>query len=236
MRATQQTAIAPGTGATTLVGEHTDILREVHRRAAAVSARAERHNWPHAELAALLGFLRTTLLRQASDEEAHLFPADASSAPAAELSADHGRLYAVTEQLERAYRDGCPTAQLQQLLDQLVTTLRRHVAAEERILPTLAGTGGELPAAATAGNYGPPEDAAVVIDLDALPEDVAVQMCIERLLRLRPGQRARIRSCAPAHLNEICEWLHDFDPIRFGFNRTSGDAGTQLEVSCRTAA
>ena len=217
----------------TLAQEHADLLRDVRRRAGSVLALAERRAWPHAELATLTGFLRTTLLRQASDEEARLFPADASAPPLIELNAEHARLYALTEELERAYRDGCDVPELRRLLDRLLGTLEHHLAEEERTLAALAGTDLELPAVAALTD-GPFRGDPVVIDLDPLPDEVAVRAGIERVLRLRPGERARIRTAHSRQVQQICAWLHEFDASRFGFDRAeSSDGSVRLEVSCR---
>ena len=62
----------------TLAGEHTLLLHGVHRRMWPVLALIDAGAWPTAELNTLLGFLRTSLLRQVSDEEALLFAGDAA--------------------------------------------------------------------------------------------------------------------------------------------------------------
>ena len=46
--------------------------------------------WPQGELGRLVGYLRTSLLRQASDEEVRLFPLDPCLAPFADLAANTG--------------------------------------------------------------------------------------------------------------------------------------------------
>jgi hypothetical protein len=208
----------------------------VGRRAAAVTALLDAQRWPHAELATLTGFLRAALLRQASDEETLLFAQHASAAPVVDLSADHGRLYALTERLERTGTCRGSAAELRRVLEQLMAALQRHCAREERVLAELSATDDEVPAVAGLTDAERCDVTAVpaLIELDVLPAEVAVQACIERVLRLRPGQRAVIRSHDRTQVHEICAWLHDFDPARFGFDRTrAGDGSLQLEVSCR---
>lgn len=114
-----------------LAGEHAQLLRNVERRAAPVLALLDARVWPHAELGALLCFLRDSVLRQVSDEEAWMFPPGSSAPPLAELSADHVRLHTLTARVEQAYRRPCSRDQLRTLLDDLVRTLRQHLAEEQ---------------------------------------------------------------------------------------------------------
>src|SRR5581483_5089997 len=87
-----------------LVGDHALLLRSVERRAAPVLALLDARVWPHAELGALLSFLRDRVLRQVSDEEAWMFRSGGSAPPLAELSADHVRLHTLTACVEDMYR------------------------------------------------------------------------------------------------------------------------------------
>jgi hypothetical protein len=208
-----------GRGTSTLADEHAQLLCDVRRRAESVQASAAAGTWPHAELATLTGFLRSGVLRQASDEEARLFPRDMSAEPFIALTADHGQLYELTEQLERAYADPCPVPELRSLLDRLIATLECHLAAEQHALAALVSS----------DDSGP-----VIIRLDVLPEAVAVRMCIERVLRLRPHERAEIYSRSRRQVREVCRWLHDFDAGRYGLLLTrAGDGETRLDVTRR---
>ena len=85
----------------TLVGEHAQLLQGVHRRVWPVLALIDAGTWPTPELHTLVGFLRASLLRQASDEEVLLFPAGAAT-PFSELTAQHARLHTLTERLAQA--------------------------------------------------------------------------------------------------------------------------------------
>ena len=223
--------------ARTLVGEHARLLRDVGRRAAPVLALAEVGVWPAGELRTLVGYLRTTVLRQASDEEVLLYP-NSSSAPFAELSADHVRLHALTEQLDRADATPCPVLELCALVDQLLTVLGRHLIDEQAVLAALPGTHADVPSAAglVAGTQAwlPANDEPVRILLDALPEEKAVQLCIERLLRLRPGQTAEIRSSEDGGLRRVCEWMHNFDSSRYGIAHIhAGPTQSGIQVTRR---
>lgn len=206
----------------TLAGEHALLLHEVRRRAAPVLAGATAGSWPDAELGALTGLLRSSVLRQASDEEVLLYP-DGTSVPFAELSAEHVRLYELTEQLDRADATSCTLSELRQLVDQLLHALDQHLAHEQAVLAAVPDAPRSVPAAADlvagAQTWLPQPDGPVVILLDALPEERAVQMCVERLLRLRPGQSAEIHSSYDVNLQRVCQWMHDFDSTQYGVAR-----------------
>ena len=131
-------------GVHTLVGEHARLMRDVGRRAAPVQALLDARVWPHAELGALASFLRTAVLRQVSGEEAQLFPNDAGAPPFAELSTDHARLRNLTAQLERAHAEPCSRAELRDLVNDLLATLRRHLDDEQRVLAALAIADGDV--------------------------------------------------------------------------------------------
>ena len=131
----------------TLAGEHALLLRDVRRRAAPVLALLETRSWPHAELHTLTGFLRTAVLRQASDEEALLYPSGAS-APFAELAAEHVQLYTFTEQLDQADERPGSVAELRELIDQLLRVLEHHLIHEQALLAALPEAPDHVPAAA----------------------------------------------------------------------------------------
>lgn len=223
-----------------LAGEHARLLRDVRRRADPVLALLAARSWPQAELHTLTGFLRTAVLRQASDEEAFLYPGDASAA-FAELTAEHDRLYALADQLDRADATSCPLAELRRLVDQVLRVLEHHLTQEHAVLAALPKAPETVPAAADllAGSHTwlpAPDDGPVLILLDTLPEQRAVQMCIERLLRLRPGQSAEIHSSNETDLQRVCAWIHGFDSARYGLARLHSDLSQRpLQVTLRHA-
>jgi hypothetical protein len=130
-----------------LAGEHARLMRDVTRRVAPIAALLDVRAWPHAELGALTNFLRRVVLQQVSDEEAHLYPHDASAPPFAELSADHVRLHSLTAQLEKVHTAPCSRARLVALIDELLATLRRHLEDEQKLLAALPDTEREVPSA-----------------------------------------------------------------------------------------
>src|SRR5690349_15001143 len=103
--ADRDTAAGGKPGPSALAAEHTALLEGATERTADITAVLDVDRWPQSELGALVGFLRTTLLRQASDEEVRLFPPDPSAPPFAELAAEHTRLRALTTQVARVYDD-----------------------------------------------------------------------------------------------------------------------------------
>lgn len=83
-----------------------------------------------------MGFLRASLLRQASDEEVLLFPGGAGT-PFAELTAQHGRLRALTERLAHANATRCALPELRRDVAELVNVLGQHLATEQALLAGL---------------------------------------------------------------------------------------------------
>ena len=200
----------------TLSGEHARLVRDLRRRVDPLFALMERHVWPDAELRTLSGFLRAVVLRQASDEEALLFPSG-TAVPVIELTAAHARLHLLTAQLEQADATTCSLARLKSLVEELLTVFETHLRDEEAVLSALPDTGGAVPGVAAldepwrAATSGP-----VVISLAAFPDELAVRSCIERILRLQPGQTADIYAVSECDLHQIEQWIARFDSAQYG--------------------
>lgn len=199
-----------------LADEHRALLRDVRRRADAALTLIDARVWPEAEVDTLVRFLRTRVLRQASDEEVLLYPRGAS-APLAELSDDHVRLHELTERLGRADARSCPLADLRALVELVLAVLQRHLAAEQALLAALPDVPSDPPATTSAGSWLPTSDEPVYLTLTA--DDDATDLCVERLVRLRPGEHAVVRSDRSATLERVCRWLHRFDPTGYGLQR-----------------
>lgn len=229
----------PLTQPPTLVDEHRVLLRAVHRRADAALALIDAHVWPVAEAETLARFLHGSVLRQASDEEVLLYPRGAP-APLAELGDDHVRVHELTARLARADVRSITLAELRGLIDLLLAVLHRHVIAEEALLAALPGVDdppSTVSVACRAGSWVATTGEAICIDLGPEPSDDAVQMCIERLLRLQPGESADVRSGEELALAQVCRWLHRFDADGFGLERRGeDDADAALQVSRRCPA
>lgn len=221
-----------------LAAEHTALLRDVLRRTGPVSALLEAHVWPDAELRTLVRFLRTFVLRQASDEEALLYRNDAARA-IGELHDGHARLRALTEQLDQAAAAPCTQAELRNLVIELLTALRRHLLAEQAALQSLPHAPPQVPSVAAVGadlqSWLPPDEEPVRVVLDALPQQQAVQVCLERLLRLRPDQSADVYARERSTLTRVCRWIQDFDSMGYGVTLLDADtAHPALRVTRRS--
>ena len=130
-----------------LSGEHALLLQGVHRRVWPVLALMDAGAWPTAELHTLVGYLRASLSRQASDEDARLLPGGAA-APFAELTAQRADLRSLTEWLAQANVAACPPSELRRMLAELLRVLARHVEMEQALLDGLAETSRSVPSGA----------------------------------------------------------------------------------------
>lgn len=137
----------------TLAEEHVLLLWQVTASADKLLTAAEHGRWPGTELTALAGYARAEVLRQASDEEALLFPA-VPAQTAAGLARDHVRLRAAAELLTRAAGGEQPMApaQLAAVVRDFVTQLERHLRNEDGLLASGRGARG-VPATVTLGGH-----------------------------------------------------------------------------------
>lgn len=133
----------------TLTDEHALLLGRVSARAEDVLAVATEDRWPGPELRAMLGYLRTEVMRQLGDEERLLFPGQAAPPGFARLRRDHVRLRHCTEALAGAAsgESGWTVERLATTSRDLLSMLERHLEAEEALLTT-AYTPGLVPATA----------------------------------------------------------------------------------------
>ena len=159
-----------------LADDHALLLRGVQRRAASLLALAAARTWPYAELDTLTGFLRIAVLPQATDEEDRLSP-DGVAAPFTQLRAEHAHLYALTEQLEHADATTCTLPELRRLVD----GLEHHMIEGQAVLTALLATLEDAPRVPDP-DPGAPEEPVLIL-IDALREDHAVQMRIQRARR-----------------------------------------------------
>lgn len=132
---------APTQSPLTLPEEHALLLWQVAMRAEGLLTAATAGRWPGDELAALAGYARAKVLRQAADEEALLFPA-VPSQDATGLARDHVRLRSAAELLERAAEGEQPMspARLTAAVRDFVDQFARHLRKEEDLLAS-----GQLP-------------------------------------------------------------------------------------------
>jgi hypothetical protein len=112
------------------------------------------------------------------------------------------------------------------------------LADEQRVLAALAVAGSEVPAVAylaAANQAWLPGDSPVRIDLDTLPINQATELCLERVLRLAPGQTAEVHAGDKLVLQAVGRWLRHFDAARFGLDQMTAGQVHLLRVTCRHA-
>lgn len=202
----------------TLAEEHMLVLWQVTASAEKLLSTAEHGRWPGAELTALAGYARAEVLRQASDEEALLFPA-VSAQTAGRLARDHARLRAAAELLTRAASMEQPMApaQLAAAVRDFVTQLKSHLRHEEVLLASGRAPQG-TPATVTLGSH--PHEWYVLtegseVDLDALPEQEAVGAAVDRLMRMGRGEQVELQS--GARLDQVWQEISDLSPGDYQF-------------------
>lgn len=186
--------------------------------------------------------LRQTVIALATgaalDEEALLL-AGCEGTPFAELTAQHARLHALAERLAQANVTHCSLPELRRVVAELVNVLAEHLATEQALLAGLAETSHHpVPSASAlasgAQTWLAANDAPLLIVLDHFPRDLAAQLCIERLLRLRPGQTAEIRSSDDNELAHIYRWMRAFDTASYCIDYVSANTPeAHLRVSRR---
>lgn len=181
----------------TLADEHMQLLWQVTARAEELLTAAARGRWPRAELAALVGYAQAEVLRQASDEEALLFPV-IPSREAAGLARDHVRLRSAADLLARAAAGEQPMspAQVAAAARDFVVQFERHLRAEETLLASQRVPPG-VPGTVALGSHPHewyPLTEGSMIDVDALPPDQAVAAVVDRLLRMRRSEQVELQS------------------------------------------
>lgn len=202
---------------TSLAGEHRLLLTEIRRRADAVLRQVAAGEPAAAELRALVDYLQLEVLRQIADEEWLLYRAARhATAELDRLRHDHLDLRLTVDRLTQAATDpnALTTAALTATVRDLVERVETHLADEEAVLATTAA---EPPSTASLGSQ-PHEWYALtegpVVDLDQLPGAQGVDAVVDRLLRLRVGERVELRSATDPGPLWRRVWLTD--PSGFG--------------------
>jgi uncharacterized protein (DUF2249 family) len=221
-----------------LADEHVSLLRQVTARAEDLLTAAADGRWPGAELAALAGYARAEVLRQASDEEALLFPAAPSQAVAG-LARDHVRLRSAAELLDRAAagEQHMSLAQVAAVARDFVAQLERHLRKEDHLLaPARAAEG--MPGTVALGGHPHgwyPLTEGPVVDLDALPPAQAVAAVVDRLLRMRRGDQVELRS--GMDLDPVWQEMSELSPGGYRFvSLQDGPGRWRMQVTRRQAA
>lgn len=222
----------------TLAEEHVLLLWQVTARAEELLAAAARGRWPDAELAALAGYVQAEVLRQASDEEAVLFPA-APAREAAGLARDHARLRSAAELLARAAAGEQPMSlgQVATAARDFTAQLERHLRAEEALLAS-GRAAQDVPGAVMLSGHRHewyPLTEGPVVDLDALPLGQAVAAAVDRLLRIRRGEQVELQWSSD--LNRVWREIRELSPDGYRFTvLQEGPPRWRMQVTRRGAA
>ncbi len=225
----------PATGTTTsddeplsLAEEHGLLLRQVAVRAEELLAVTADGGWPARELQALLTYMQVEVLRQAADEERLLFPSYGSSAALDRLGRDHTILHLITEILAAAATDDGPhiPADLAETTRDLLAHLERHLGSEEAVLAENRAPG-EAPGTTVVTRRPTRVVRSLrgrVIDLDTLPAGQLVDAVVDRLVRLRSGERVELHSSRAPYavrqrMDRACPGDYGFDYLQDGPDR-----------------
>ena len=214
-----------------LADEHVLLLWQVAARVEELLTVAARGRWPGAELAALAGYAHAEVLRQASDEEALLFPA-IPSLEAAGLARDHVRLRSAADLLARAAAGEQPMspAQVAAAASDFAAQLERHLRAEQTLLASQGAQGTVLLGGRPHEWY--PLTEGSVVDLDALPTGQAVAAAVDRLLRMRRGEQVELQSAAD--LDPVWREMSELSPDGYRFTvLQDGPARWRMQVTRR---
>jgi uncharacterized protein (DUF2249 family) len=212
----------------TVAEEHGLLLRQVAALVEELLAVTAHGGWPARELQALLTYMRVEVLRQAADEERLLFPSYGSSAALDRLGRDHTILHLITEMLAAAATDEGPhiPADLAATTRDLLAHLERHLGSEEAVLAANRAPG-EAPGT-TVVTRRPHAWFALseggVIDLDTLPAGQLVDAVVDRLVRLRSGERVELHSSRDPYavwqrMDRACPGDYGFDYLQDGPDR-----------------
>jgi uncharacterized protein (DUF2249 family) len=222
----------------TLAEEHVLLLWQVTARAEELLTAAADGRWPGAELAALASYAQAEVLRQASDEEALLFPA-APAREVAGLARDHARLRSAAERLARAAagEQTMSAGQVAVAARDFAAQLERHLRVEENLLAS-GRTAQGVPGTVTLGGHPHewyPLTEGPVVDLDALPQGQMVAAAVDRLLRMGRGEQVELVS--GTDLNPVWREISELSPGGYRFTVVQdGPLRWRMQVTRRQAA
>lgn len=186
-----------------LTEEHALLLQEVDGRVQRILDVLGRGSWPDADIEMLLAYLRHVVLDQAAHEEGLLYPLarnGAADARLQRLSEDHAHLRDLTVGLAEALAvsaDARNPEQLASTLLELTSALEDHLREEVEVLRPVTPVG--------VGALRRPMESASwflltegdVVQYDRLPPAFAGWATMERLTRMRAGERIEVRSSRP---------------------------------------
>ena len=185
-----------------LTAEHSRLREEVDTRAQRILDVLARGGWPDADVEMLLAYLRYVVLDQAAHEEGLLYPLarNGNADPRLQrLSDDHAHLRDLTVALADALAtpDARDPEQLASTLLELTSALEDHLREEVEVLTPVTPVGVEAlrrPLHSTSWFLLTEGD---VVEYDRLPPAFAGWAAMERLRRMRAGERVEVRSGRP---------------------------------------
>jgi uncharacterized protein (DUF2249 family)/hemerythrin-like domain-containing protein len=223
-----------------LADEHAVLLHEVLRRGRAVRTALSAGRSPDRDVAGLVDYLRYEVLDQAVTAERLLFPLVGNGLADDRIQAlvrDHVRLRDLTDQLSYAVTTGeeRPDPQaLVELLDSLDDVLDRHLRTERQVLSGTTSDGVESLRHPFRCHLWFPLTEGPEVDLDVLPRAFAHRAVVERLSRLRPGERLIVRS--RHDLDDLWNTVDCRSPGEYGWAYLEEGPGRwRAEVTVRTA-
>jgi hypothetical protein len=195
-----------------LAAEHDVLLRAVIVRADDVLAALASARWPTHELAELIRYLQSEVIRQTRMEEEFLFTrtGSASDAAVSRLAQDHVAIRYTLEALtdEARARDHGDGRRLSGTVRALVVRLARHLRQERSILSRHA-TDTDWQRALVAMQSDPharyPLVHAAVVNVDELSIGQVIEAVWPRVRRLPPDEQIILVS--GSHLRALCRYL-----------------------------
>lgn len=181
-----------------LADEHAALQREVENRERQVLDALAAGRWPTQEVRGLLDYLRYEVLDQAVNEERLLYPLapDGFADPRIHrLVEEHVVLRDLADRLAALASAGAGDAgQLTATIGDLKGQLRRHLDNEQQVLQPVSDTGVEAVRQPFRSHEWFRLTEGPVIDVDQLPRAFAHNAVLDRLARMRPGERLELGS------------------------------------------
>ncbi len=214
--------------------EDAEILWQATARGDALMRDLARGRDSHADVEALLGYLREVVLTRISDEERHALPVLRRVRPGApelvELGRQHLQLRGDVEDLASAAQGHSSRGELAGVIRRLVHHLEIHLATEAAVLHrNQDATAAER--TWVAANHWYPLVEGRVIEMDRLRQDQAESAVLNRLTRLRPAEHVELRSSHDPH--GVWVRLQQRDPGAHDWQATQDGASWSVTVRRR---
>jgi uncharacterized protein (DUF2249 family)/hemerythrin-like domain-containing protein len=183
-----------------LADEHRLLQQEVERREQRVRDVLAEGRWPAEEVRGLLDYLRYEVLDQAVNEERLLYPLTEqgfADPRIQQLVDDHVQLRDMADRLTELVDSPADAQDAQQLsatLDELRERLDRHLRNEQEVLRPVAETGVEPIRRPFRSHEWFALTEGSLVDMDRLPRAFGHSAVLDRLARMRPGERVEVSS------------------------------------------